>query len=248
MSDRERVKRPKLERRDPIRSWSTLFGLSGPSGDDAGNGAASGSGALQDVLARSVDLGYRVIDEYIRRGQQAAQRLNNQSYSSTAAAGEVQDLSLRMAQYASDFTAVWFDMLQAVAGAAARPPTNPSYSMRPSPTAATAAAPATTPASSEADDHARVRIEVVAARPTEVSLDLRPQAATRSLIVHALRAVDPEMPRLTDVTLRAGSAEEPAVLRLCVPGDQPPGVYNALIIDEETSRPVGTLSVRIIAT
>ncbi len=58
--------------------------------------------------------------------------------------------------------------------------------------------------------------------------------------MQALRAVDPEKPRLTDVRFQRASGGEPARLRIRVPSGQPPGVYNGLIIDEQTSRPVGT--------
>ena len=47
--------------------------------------------------------------------------------------------------------------------------------------------------------------------------------------------------------LEAASANEPARLRIGVRDDQPGGVYTGLLIDERTSRPVGTLSVRIVA-
>ncbi len=37
----------------------------------------------------------------------------------------------------------------------------------------------------------------------------------------------------------------PLILRLVVPDDQPAGIYNGLVIDAASNRPVGTLSVRI---
>jgi hypothetical protein len=57
--------------------------------------------------------------------------------------------------------------------------------------------------------------------------------------------VDPEKPRLTDVSFHPATDDEPARLRVSVPEATPPGVYSGLIIDEETSRPVGMLSVTI---
>ena len=255
MSDKERLKRPKPERTQPIRSWSTLFGIPSNAGGAAAGAAPAtpsndGAASLQDVLSRSVDLGYRVVDEYIRRGQQAAQRINDRSYGSDAITNDLQEISVRMAQYASDFTAIWFEMLQAAAGSAARQQTNLGFGISPTPphhtTAGAAGSPTTAPTDqAERAEHMRVKIEVVSSRATEVSLDLRPHAAARPVIVHALRAVDAEKPRLTDVTLSAGSADEPACVRIRVPDDQPAGIYNGLIIDEETSRPVGTLSVRV---
>ena len=90
-----------------------------------------------------------------------------------------------------------------------------------------------------------MRISLTSLRPAELSLDLRPDAATRRLLVHALRAVDPDIPRVSDVVFEAAVNGDPPTLRLRVPADQPAGVYNAVIVDAETSRPAGTISLRI---
>jgi hypothetical protein len=150
-----------------------------------------------------------------------------------------------MAQYASDFLGVWFEMLElATAGSAAR------RTEKSNGDAASVSPPTPAPAPPRAPrepsaERTRVRIEVVSAKPAEVSLDLVPDAGRASLVVHALRAVDPEKPRLADVVLERGAGGEPLTLRIRVPADQPPGVYNGLIIDEQTNRPAGTVSVRL---
>ena len=252
MSSSDRPKRPAPERTQPIRSWSTLFSVPTPDreeGDRAADASAAeprGAG-LNDVVSRSVDLGYRVIDEYVRQGQKAAQRLNERSYGTQAMAGDLQDLAMRMTRYASDFAAVWLEFVQLAAtanGAAGPAPANPvepaDATVAPVPCAVDA--PHTDTATAE---FARVRLEVLATQPTEVSLDIRPNAAGRQLLVHALRAVDPDKPRLTEVTFHAGSDGEPPRLRIRVPAGQPAGIYSGLIIDEQTSRPAGTVSVRI---
>jgi len=61
--------------------------------------------------------------------------------------------------------------------------------------------------------------------------------------VHGLRAVDPAKPRLADVSIVADGDQ--VTVRVRVPPDVPAAVYNGLIVDEETSRPAGTVSVRI---
>lgn len=250
MSAKERMRRPKLERTQPFRRWSTLFDVADsgarPSEIPAARRAADAGG--EDVVARAVDLGYRVIDEYIRQGQKAARRLSERSYGPQAMTSDMQDLAARMTQYASEFTALWLDFLQRAAMG------TPSMNARdahgqpstPEGTAPNRPDPFATPASAtEADDRARVSIELAAAGPAQVSLDLRTGAVRRKLLVHALRAVDPEKPRLTDVSFDPATDEEQARLRVRVPGATPPGVYSGLIIDEETSRPVGTLSVTV---
>jgi len=252
----ERITRPKLERTRPMRNWSTLF--DGPAAEttqaDSKPGPAARQahgGSLNDVVSRSVDLGYRVVDEYIRRGQQAARRISERSYDVQAITGDVQDLGVRTLQYASDFAALWLDLLQRAA--------TDSALLRPQAAADSAKAPAASDGAREhsapaapgpATEHVqpvRVKIEVAAAQPTEVTLDLRPDATDRQLIVHALRAVDPDKPRLSDVGIRPGADGEPATLWVRVPPGQPAGVYSGVIVDQQSSRPVGTLSLRIAA-
>jgi hypothetical protein len=258
MSSSDHVKRPPVERIQPIRNWSTLF--KGPVADggspDAESTRAAGTdnASLNDVVARSVDLGYRVVDEYIRQGQKAAQRLNERSYGAQTMAGDVQDLAMRMTQYASDFAAVWLQLVQ-LAAAGNGAPGAPRTAHRMEPPAPEAAADqavdgtAGRPARAGGTPHeaTRVRIEVRSAQPTEVAVDIRPDAANRPLIVHALRAVDPDKPRLDGVYFQPGSDEAAACLRINVPAGHPPGVYSGLMIDAGTTRPVGTVSVTITA-
>src|SRR5262245_38586356 len=254
MSSDDHVKRPPLERAQPIRNWSTLF--NGPVADGGSSDEESATmpgtdrASLSDVVSRSVDLGYRVVDEYIRQGQKAAQRLNERSYGVQTMAGDVQDLAMRMTQYASDFAAVWLQLGQlAAAGNSApgapradRPPADDAAA----PNGAGAAGGATRAEATSAGV-TRVRIEVRSAQPTEVTVDIRPDAADRPLIVHALRAVDPDTPRLVGVCFEPGSEDAAAYLRIDVPPGHPAGVYSGLMIDQGTSRPVGTVSVTITA-
>jgi hypothetical protein len=88
---------------------------------------------------------------------------------------------------------------------------------------------------------------VVSARPAEVALELRPDVNGDALVVHALRAVDPEKPRVEAVTLSREGNDGPLTLRIRIPDGHPAGVYNGLVIETSTSRPVGTVSVRLEA-
>jgi len=250
MSASNRVTRPPLERMQPIRSWSTLFTAS-PAGADAGAQRTEGSPrmdnpSLNDVVARSVELGYRVVDEYIRQGQKAALRLNERSYGAQAMTGDVQDLGMRMLEYASDFAGVWLEFVQVAATASAPPvPAENGPAQPPATPNSDGVEKPIQPGRASEEGRSRVRIEVRSTQTTEVSLDIRPGAVRSTLIVHALRAMDPDTPRLSQVTFQRESDDEPGHLRIEVPADQPPGIYNGLIIDEKTSLPVGSVSVRI---
>ncbi len=226
----DRIKRPKLDRTDPVRNWSTMFG--GPAA------SAGSNGPLSDVIARSVDLGYRVIDEYVRQGQKAAEQLTGRPSDVAAMTGNVQEMSVRMAQYTSDLLGVWFQMMSTamVAPGAAAWTSPPAAAESPHAAQAAAAAPPAEPV--------RVRVEVASTQPVEVGLDLRPGAGLKPLIAHTLRAVDPDKPVLTATVVANG---EPGVLRLRVrvADDHPQGVYSGLLLDEATGLPVGALSLRV---
>ncbi len=201
------------------------------------------SKSLDDVVARSVSLGYRVVDDYIRQGKKAAERVNSRSYGAETMASDAQDLAVRMLQHASDFAAVWLDFVQLASAGGAWPGRSTADGVAPPP----AKSPAPAPSAAAAMDDRGVRVEVLAAQPIEVSFELRPDAGSLPLAVHALRAVDAKKPRITDVKLERRSKTKPARLRIRVPRRQPAGVYRGLIVEEQTSRPVGSVTVRIEA-
>src|SRR5580698_1864216 len=115
-------KKPDLDRREPIRAFGGVFG---PSGEDraaresstkesSGKGAAQSSGT--DPVSRGVDLGYRVIDQYMRQGQAFAQAGWPLGSKGAPAAADPQKLTERMYQYASDLASVWFEYAQTMGG------------------------------------------------------------------------------------------------------------------------------------
>jgi len=82
MKKPERITRPALERRKPLRTWSTLF-----NGSEAGTKAAAAArlvarpdlAGVPDAVQKSVGLGYQVIEEYIKQGQAFAGLLSGPS-------------------------------------------------------------------------------------------------------------------------------------------------------------------------
>jgi hypothetical protein len=224
----DRPKRPPLPRTNPIRTWTSLFGGSTPEAPTTG---AAPPADLGNVIARSVELAYRVMDDYVQQGQRAAERIAGRAYGPDAWVTDAQDVTARVARYASDVMGLWLDAFDG-----ARPAAAP-----------TAAAP---PPSNGAPAPARngapwIVIEVAAAQPAAVTLDLRPGAAAGTLIVHALRDADVDKPPLRDVAVEPSPGDGPARVRVRVPPGQPAGTYHGLIVDEATNRPVGSVSVRL---
>ena len=261
---RPRISRPEPQRTMPRRGWSNLFGPIGEPGAPAGTGATGraaaepGEDRASDTVSRAVELGYRVIDDYVRQGQKAAQRLSSRSWSPETALRDTQDFTARLTHHASDMVALWLDLLDSAnltgswrtaasswPGAAGMPfgdaaSPNDAPPQAAPPTTASAPQPAGGPAG-----RTRIAVELASERPAEVTVDLRSEDTVRPLVVHSLRAVEPEKPRITAVSIEPATAHAPARLRIRIPSDQPPGTYNALVIDEETSRPAGSISVRI---
>ncbi|MCW5891223.1 MAG: hypothetical protein KIT14_11815 [bacterium] len=229
MSQDDRIKRPRPERTAPIRGWSGLFGRPG--------GEAGPGGGLDDVVTRSVELGYRVIDEYVRQGQRAAAGLRDRRTDPETLTSDLQGLLGRMAQYTSEFLGVWGEFVELATRG-----TMPGFAATGGGTPPPASAPA---AATAASDEPGVRVELCAARPTEVAVDLRPHTPGTRLCVQGMRAMDPGEPRLEGITLEAAAPGAPLVLRVVVPQEQPAGTYNGIVVEEDTSRPVGTVSVRL---
>jgi hypothetical protein len=245
MSDHQRLHRKDPVRIGPIRNWSTLYRQPNPSVSlDSSENSSSADHATQgrswnDPVSHGVKLGYRVIEEYLRQGQQAAQQINNRSYSPGAMGNDIRKMVERLARYYTDLGALWGDLVNSLVA-------NPEFLnsfLRPfqSPP------PSSTTNGVSANGATAVVIEVVSTRPTQVTLDLHPHSEKLSLTTYGLRAVDPEKPPLTGITFESSPNPGPVRLRIYVPDGQSPDIYTGIIVDKTTNLPRGTLSVRIAA-
>lgn len=254
-----RIRRPKLPRTRAYRSLATLFAAPGaaPSSGPWPGISPGGQGgeAWNDVIARSVDLGYRVIDDYVRQGERVARAVGERGpvTGPAAAFADTQDIARRMGQYAMEVTTLWYQLLQGTQSASGWPfPAYPGFAMPRAPEAGGAAhdgdaarKPPVPPAAPNGAKPVRVAVSVSSARATEVVLDLRPEAGARRMVVQSLRSPDPGPPRIADVALTGDGVETPFTLRVHVPDDQPAGIYNGIVIEEESGLPLGTVSLRV---
>lgn len=240
----ERRRRPPLDRSHPIRSWTSLLDGTEPGDDhatDAPDAARGGTASrVSDAVSKSVELGYRVIDDYLQQGQRVARRLSDGRPAPEVWATEIQDLGVRMARYASDFMAAWMELLELTARGGGRMPNAAPTPDGPAPSPGVAERSAPPPVDVQAP---RVRVAVRSRRPVEVDVDYRPERVTGSVRVHALRALEADKPRLENVSFQPATAADPPRLVLHVPDAQPPGSYEGLLVDERTNRPVGSVRV-----
>jgi hypothetical protein len=269
VADNTRAKRPTLERSAPIRSWSGL--VRSPDGAGATTNGGSAGERIDDVIVRSVELGYRVIDDYIKRGQDAARRMQHGTYGAGDMARDAQGVAGQLVRSAADLAGAWIELLalgqrdangtsNGNAGAAPTPaasestgngaPAARSAAPQPPPMPSSvfsvpsvvAAVAPSPPAPAAVSEVLRVRLQVTAARPVETALELRPVPADHALVAHALRG--PGAARIDDV--RVATRDGSAVIAIRVAGTEPPGHYTGLVFDDVINVPVGEVTVVVL--
>jgi hypothetical protein len=250
----KRAKRPKLERDQPNRSWSTLFGAApAKQGAPPAHGPAPGRPDDRAALSDTVQLGYRVVEDYLKQSQQAAQAFAPSSWPGAGPAGatdEMQQMAQRVMQYGWDFAGLWMEMWTRMGGMPGFRPPVPGFGMDPRPGAGAAApgtsvpspsAPAPQPAPVQSESLA---ISVDSVLPTVTSVTLRPGQPCE-LVVHALRAEGHEAAPIRSVSIQPSEEDGRMVLQVIIPADQAPGEYRAVIAEAASNLPRGMLSVRV---
>jgi hypothetical protein len=220
----ERRRLPELERTEPIRSWSTLFGQSSSGG---GQGFASATDAVQ----RGVELGYRVIDDYVRQGAAVAGSFAN---GATPLPTAGQDLSLmtdRMLKYASDFASVWFDAMGLLIASRNGASAGQSAGTVPPPRAT-------------GGHGTNLSLQVTAEVPVEVRLTLdSTQVPGSGLVIESLRDIKGRAV-LDDISVDVPSdPTTPLQVKLTVPKRTTSGRYTGAILDATTKNPRGRLTL-----
>jgi hypothetical protein len=244
---------PRLKRTAPVRHWNGLFGPP-PDAPSSDGGAPPSTDPRPPAsgVARGVEMGYRVIDEYMRQGEAFA-RSNG---SSRSAGGpplmDPRKLTERMVEYASDLASTWLEFVQATMPPASKTPvaqparTDPGgFDIGLGPSHGGNAEPSrvATPATAAPW---RTSIEIASKRRAEVTLDLEPDDDGAPLCAHDLRARDPEIPRIPGVTVVASGSDRRVLVRIHVPDDQPAATYTGVIVEDASNLPKGTLTVRIL--
>jgi len=226
MNPHDRAKKPEPERTQPIRDWWTVFGAPG-----ATPPPPSQQAPCADSVSRGVEMGYRVIDEYLRQGQSVARALWAPSLGGTPSQDELQQRMGMMFRSFSDFMGLWLELL-----GRSTPQRGPATGSAGPFTVGTEAGP---PGFS---------LALESARRVEVSVDLRPGSPDRPLKVLDLRAPEPDSPPLTEVSLETEPSGNRVRVRLRIPDAAAAGVYSGIILDARTGLPHGTLCVRILPT
>jgi len=228
----DRIRRPTLQRTAPIRSWSTLLpSQNGEPTPETIPGQDPAASIPNEAVSHAVELGYKVIDDYIERGQRAAERMRRGTYGTDALGEDLQDVAGRLVRYISDFGSTWLEVFDRTGMNGHRPPAG-------EPAAPLPASPGVPPTSKAL----HVRVALRSRRPAEVALDITGVPSGNELIVHTLRPPTGQGERLHDVAFVPGP-HGGGTITIRVPDDLPAGTYSGLVADAATNRPVGALTV-----
>ena len=218
MTEQYRYRRPEPTRTGPRRTFVFRNNNLGPGSMSAA--APEAAGGIDGVIAGAVDLGYRVIEQQMQQGQQAARRLRQGSYASSGAAeSDIKALVAALSRVTKGAIDAWVELL----GASERAATSWARSA----------------------DCGYLPIEVDSARPVQVTLDLCPPSATFIPVMPDLRGETSDKKPLTDVRFNVSPDGQRAVLVIKVPDDVAPGVYTGVVRDSATKESGGTISVRV---
>jgi len=234
MAKRTRVRRRKVTRTEPQRSFSGSFG----NGDDAREVPPPGRDAQGDPRSASyeaINSAYRVIDEYMRQGQRLAEELWLPSSGFGGQGGaEVPRTIDRFLRSASEMGSAWLEMMASTAAPAQKDEIRG--------TAGPFGAGKRTDHSKGNGSPPGLSIAIQSQRPVRIAVDA--PAGLRDVQMSALIATDHTLPPLTAAQIEIDAHGE-AVLRIVVPPEQPPGRYHGVLLDRQSERPVGTATLTV---
>jgi hypothetical protein len=245
MDEQDRIKRPPAERTEPRRQWSSGVGAEQPD-------ASRQTKQPQDAAYQTINDAYRLIDDYMRQGQQMAE---NFWVPLGDAAAPFREAPERFLRALGDMTMAWVEVMQqwtATAPSAgsqtATGRAGPFAGVTPSATGTgdTRVTPSTNTPAAGAAGSASLRVAVTAANPIELVVDLSERVEAAELILTELRDPVGGNAPLTDVSIRPGVDGAPYV-KVVVPAEHGLGTYNGLFLDRTTRRPRGTLSLTLLA-
>ncbi|MGI9508831.1 MAG: hypothetical protein ACR2QJ_05730 [Geminicoccaceae bacterium] len=253
MTERVRLKRPPLDRTAPIRNLGKAFHQNGETPrskqPDQPIDHVAGPG-LEDAVSEGVRLGYSVIEDQIRQAQGLASKLNPGGYGlfgrEQAGGGEIKPLLDRLLRTYGDLTNVWLEVLNATLGNTDILNTMLGKEQaEPNGSSPKARADSPRPAEGSTNGISAVSFNIIGKGPIETDIRFFGGGEATSFVVQDLRSREQAAPPLDDITLIQASNEAPARIVVKVPNEQPPGLYQGLILDQLTDAPIGSLGVKI---
>lgn len=216
------------------------------------------SETVQQAISGVVQQSSAFIEEQIRAGQLAAERLRDGIANSTQLNADINTLVENLVATTKDVGATWLDLISIIirsigtqppngggssGGGTPHPPPGPGVTV-----SRTGISGGATTVSNITPADATIsgvppQIVVKGATVKSVVLDLRPPSLRFVPFVRQLMAADSKRSLSANFTV---SSDPPRlVLTVNVPRDQPPGTYTGAIVDSSTNEAGGTLSVTV---
>lgn len=243
-SDRaERIRRMPPERTGPIRNATAMFRpneLIPPRLPPTPNPRHPETDAspVGSRVESAVNTAYRVLDDALSRGREAARRHSRASSNALPANGRRGDfkrLSEDAVRLCSDIMTSCLDFVEPLARTVARP-----FQPEPKPEQPSLAISSGLPSSG---GPLRVALDVSSPMPIEVFLDISPGAEVARLAVQDLRSLEGSSNNsITGIRFDLADGRSPR-LRVRVSSGQPAGTYLGFLYDTQTAEPRGSLRV-----
>jgi hypothetical protein len=227
----------RLSRSPPARDRPNRAFSAASASAEAASSAPTPPLTADAIIAGAVDAAYKVAEENVREGRRAAERLRANLTAPEAGSETAKAVANRLVGLTRELGSTWVELIVAVLkdpelrGLLDRITAHD----RPRPDAEAAPRPAA----------AGVVQRISSRRPVEVTLSPLPELGpTPTLGVAGLHALIPDTPPIGQVRFlpRPGGGLE---LHIQTPDDQPPGVYSGVVVDMNSQRAVGMLSVQV---
>lgn len=249
MIQQTRLKRPKLERTEPIRNLNKAFNQNGGGAkSEAQQRAPSDDDGLgiQDAVAEGVRIGYSVIEDQIRQAQNLAKTFSPGATNLGVGGDEIKPLLSRMLRTYGDLTSVWLEVLNAAVGNVELVDVLLGKSKSDQTEPAKNQADPNPSTKSETKNASTISLSIIANCPVETKLDLfAASSEVGGFVVQDLRCREAGRPPLSDVFMQQAGVGGPGRLTIKIPDEQPSGLYQGLILDQRTDAPIGALSVTV---
>ena len=236
MKDR-RLHREDPTRTAPIRNFAKLYRRTDFNGANPKKPVASEKvkrTAAPGPLVEGVELAYSVIDKYIAEGRQTAEGLSSGPYTTRIANDNLQGLLERLLRFQAEILPLFIDTVASL------------VTVQPSQNGHVSTQGGQPHSNGTKDSTLRpVAIEVASRRPAQVSLDLRPDCETQSLVALSVNSIDDKKPAITGVSFMPDNIRGHLNLVIRIADDQPSGIYTGVIVDRNSGDTRGTLSIRI---
>jgi hypothetical protein len=200
--------------------------------------APSGSKTVDQVVADAVRRGYEVVEENIRQGRQAAERMRLGTYRSGEIPGEMSAVINRLVRLGAELSTAWFQMIAAVMRDPQLAAAFEDVGQSRPPSAAQPPRRTATP---------RITHQIHGSRTCEVSYNVSPLSTPAIPTVPDLVcSEDPQGPPVK-VAVRGDPNSGALVLHIEVTDAHPAGTYRGNVIDRNTRKRIGTVELRIPA-